>query len=203
MAQLDKQVPNFEHLGERHTVAAIKEVQIQLDQLLKPEPATPRNQREVKPRCQLRAAETNETTPHARLWNILRRNRERLADAIFEQNWLVGVRYRLMHDSFIAVLLNVCTEALEWTAPRYRARLLGRDSPIAETIEVFFSCFGLLNGCEVDEGVTKPCCSVEVHGQVEEVVASLKTLIVEELEQFALGVAIGDIAQQESCLEFC
>lgn len=134
---------------------------------------------------------------------MLCRDGEWLADAIFKQNWLVGVRHRLMHDRLIAVLLNVCTEALEWTAPRYRARLLARDSPLAETIKVFFSSFGLLTRRKVDKGVTKSCCSVEVHRQVEEVVASLKTLIVEELEQFALCVAIGDVAQQESCFEFC
>lgn len=87
-----------------------------------------------------------------------------------------------MHDRLVSVLLNVWPKALERTTPRYRARLVGRDSPIVETIEVSFGCFGLLATREVDERVTKCCCSVEVHRQVEEVVASLETRVVEKTE---------------------
>jgi len=121
--------------------------------------------------------------PHARLANALGRCREGGAEPILEDHGLILFGHIFVHHRAITEAIYVSRIALLRSAPRRIADLGALHDPVSEALEVALRGFGLLIVNKIDEGIAETHIFLEVHGHVDEIVRTLETFCIQELEQ--------------------
>mmetsp|Transcript_58587 Transcript_58587/g.168202 ORF Transcript_58587/g.168202 Transcript_58587/m.168202 type:complete len:217 (-) Transcript_58587:700-1350(-) len=114
---------------------------------------------------------------------------------ILENHRLVLVWHARMHDRTVAVALHMLIQALVWVCPRDFADLSAVKAPIVEALEQVFKPQCILMGQQVDEGIPQVDSILKVHGQVHEVVAPLEFMLVQQRQQRAGCISVGNVPQ--------
>mmetsp|Transcript_1041 Transcript_1041/g.2939 ORF Transcript_1041/g.2939 Transcript_1041/m.2939 type:complete len:255 (+) Transcript_1041:475-1239(+) len=100
-----------------------------------------------------------------------------------------------MHDWTVSVTFHVFLSALMRVRPRYLADLHTVHEPLGEPLKHVHKMKCVLMCHEVDEGVTKIHTIAKIHGQINEVIQTTKTLLDEHLQKHALSVPIRDVSK--------
>jgi len=96
-----------------------------------------------------------------------------------EDHWLVLVGRGGRHDGAIPVPLYVSLEALMGPGPTDAGHLPARNGPGGEAVEDGPEAPGHVRIDKVYERVAQASSSLEVHGQIHEVVEAMKTICVQ------------------------
>mmetsp|Transcript_40068 Transcript_40068/g.85874 ORF Transcript_40068/g.85874 Transcript_40068/m.85874 type:complete len:442 (-) Transcript_40068:446-1771(-) len=119
------------------------------------------------------------------------------ADAVLEDDGLVLVGDGGVHDRAVTVPLHVGLVALVGAAPSHEAHLPAGEDPVAVAIEGLPEPGDEVGGDQVDEGIAEGSTSLEVNGQVHEVVLACEALAVEHGEQHVASVVVGQVSQHD------
>merc|ERR1712151_566484 len=104
-----------------------------------------------------------------------------------------------MHHGTVPETLDVFINALRQVTPGDLANSVARHEPIAETGEVLPESLKILCGREVDERITMVQLRLKIHGQIQKIVRSKKTLLVEKLQKVRACVRTRDIPHHRRC----
>mmetsp|Transcript_12660 Transcript_12660/g.27937 ORF Transcript_12660/g.27937 Transcript_12660/m.27937 type:complete len:222 (+) Transcript_12660:340-1005(+) len=98
-----------------------------------------------------------------------------------------------MHHRTVAITCNVLIQALNVGGPRHRqaGRLIPKATGVAIKVNPKFSSHLCID--QVHKGVAKRQLADELHGQVEEVIGSTESGIIEKLLEVLNGAALGQV----------
>jgi len=134
------------------------------------------------------------------VWSFdpLGRWREWLAHTLLENHRLVLVSYGLVHHGTIPIARNVSLQALMRTTPTHLANLGGGQLPIGKSIE----CRPKGRHCamvnDIDERVAEVGISNEVTRQVDKVIETHETVLIQHSEEHVSGVIVWNVFEHDS-----
>mmetsp|Transcript_44661 Transcript_44661/g.83398 ORF Transcript_44661/g.83398 Transcript_44661/m.83398 type:complete len:215 (-) Transcript_44661:952-1596(-) len=120
-------------------------------------------------------------------------------DAILQHNGLVLVRHTFVHDGAVAVPLHVGLQPLMRSAPANSTHLLAWQDPLRIATEFCPEVRHIGRVHQIHERITQTRPALKIDRQVEEVVLSLKTLVVKHRQQHCTRVVVGQIAKHNCC----
>mmetsp|Transcript_24533 Transcript_24533/g.47687 ORF Transcript_24533/g.47687 Transcript_24533/m.47687 type:complete len:207 (-) Transcript_24533:1060-1680(-) len=124
--------------------------------------------------------------------------REGAALALLEEHRLKLLRNILVHYRTVAIPLDVCVKTLQRLAPCDLTNFLALQSPVLETNKVFPSLLSVLGCFHINKCIPESCHPLEVHRQIDKVVATDKPLAVQKIEQHVALVVVWKIPQHHS-----
>lgn len=105
-----------------------------------------------------------------------------------------------MHHRAVTITLCVLLETLQFGAKSDLNYFVTAEAPSTEAIKVARELRGSLCVDEIHKGIPKYRVRPEVDWEVHEVVSSLETLPVEELEKHLSCISFRDVTEHDRCV---
>jgi len=131
---------------------------------------------------------------HCGQWEIL-------AHSIFKHDRLELIRDAEMHNCIVPESLHLRMIPLGGGAPEHFTYFMAVGaSPIIETLKMCKHPLCLMRADAIDKSIAETGSALEIHGQVEEVVAARKTLLVEQFHELLTRQVVWNVADHQSSL---